>query len=223
MEPRGTPPGSPHGVRPLAAPFPPPGPPRRVPRLRRYYGAVRLPGSLSPRFVSFAWRYQALCLSFRSPQSRAPNRGPGVRQPVSRPANENAWRPSGSPKFLENPRVPTPCSSTPAGPAASGLTTRSARPPLCPRRRLPRQTQFRGSITRPWHSLSTLRGLGLPSLHARLASRCGPHSTGRDWLPAGFLRKVSDRCLPPFPGYRGARTCRILGLIKDRQRGVPTT
>jgi len=88
MEPRGTPPGSPHGVRPLAAPFPPPGPPRRVPRLRRYYGAVRLPGSLSPRFVSFAWRYQALCLSFRSPQSRSPNRGPGVRQPVSRPVRK---------------------------------------------------------------------------------------------------------------------------------------
>jgi len=64
MEPRCAPPVAPRWVRPPAAPFPPPGPSRRVPRLPRYYGAVRLPGSLAPHSVAFAWRYQALCLSF---------------------------------------------------------------------------------------------------------------------------------------------------------------
>src|SRR5262249_45916483 len=31
-----------------------------------------------------------------------------------------AWRPSGSPRFLGNPPVPMPCSSTPAGPDTPG-------------------------------------------------------------------------------------------------------
>jgi hypothetical protein len=39
----------------------------------------------------------------------------------------------------------------------TGHTSPSARPPLCPQRRLPRKSSFRGSITRLWHSLSTLR------------------------------------------------------------------
>jgi hypothetical protein len=67
---------------PVAAPFPALGPSRRVPQLQRYYGAVRLPVPLSPRFVAFAWRYPAVCLWFRSRRSRTPNRGPGVRIPA---------------------------------------------------------------------------------------------------------------------------------------------
>src|SRR6267142_2737636 len=82
MKPQRTPPGAPRWVRPLAAPFPPPGPPRRVPRLPRYYGAVRLPVPLSPDSVAFARQYPASRLSFRSRRSRSPNRGPGVRHPV---------------------------------------------------------------------------------------------------------------------------------------------
>lgn len=45
---------------------------------------------------------------------------------------------SGRPKFLGNPAVPLPCSSTPAGsgtPCPGGVPML---PPLCPRRRLPR-------------------------------------------------------------------------------------
>jgi hypothetical protein len=82
MKPRCAPPGAPRRVRPSAAPFPPLGPPRRVPQLRRYYGAVRLPVPLSPRFVAFAWRYPAVCLGLRSLRSRTPNRGPGDRIPA---------------------------------------------------------------------------------------------------------------------------------------------
>jgi len=39
-----------------------------------------------------------------------------------------AWRRSGPPKFLENPCVPMPCSSTPAGPNAPGHTARRRGP-----------------------------------------------------------------------------------------------
>ena len=49
-----------------------------------------------------------------------------------------------------------PCSMTPAGPFTSGQYDATTRPPLELRRGLPR-SQFRGSITRLRHSLSTLR------------------------------------------------------------------
>ena len=43
---------------------------------------------------------------------------------------------------------------------------------------------------------------GLPLQHARLASGCWPSSTGRDWLPTGFRRKVSEfESRPPFPSF----------------------
>src|ERR1700722_5700022 len=64
MKPQSAPPGSPRWVRPCAAPFPPPGPSRQVPRLRRYYGAVRLPVPLSLDSVAFAQPYPAAQLSF---------------------------------------------------------------------------------------------------------------------------------------------------------------
>jgi hypothetical protein len=69
----------------------------------------------------------------------------------------------GSPRFLENPLVPSPCSPTPVGPHASGHYDAWARPPLCPQRRLPRKFTFRGSIARLWDSLFTLRPIGHPT------------------------------------------------------------
>jgi hypothetical protein len=114
---------------PVAAPFPALGPSRRVPQLQRYYGAVRLPVPLSPRFVAFAWRYPAVCLWFRSRRSRTPNRGPGVRNPVptSGHCRREATRASQVPG---QPTVPLPCSSTPAGPNTPGHCDVSAWPPL---------------------------------------------------------------------------------------------
>jgi hypothetical protein len=32
-------------------------------------------------------------------------------------------------------------------------------------------------------------------------------STGRDWLPAGFHRKVSDHYHPPFPSFSWRKLC----------------
>ena len=45
---------------------------------------------------------------------------------------------------------------------------------------------------------------GLPTQDARLASGRWPSSPGRDWLPAEFLRKVSElfpTSHPPFPSF----------------------
>ena len=63
------------------------------------------------------------------------------------------------------------------------------------------QSSFRGSIARLRDSLSTLRPMQLPAPDAKLASGRWPSATGRDWLPAGLLRKVSDDCHPPFPSF----------------------
>ena len=208
MKPQCASPGAPRRVRPLAAPFPPLGPPRRVPQLPRYYDAVRLPVPLSPRFVAFAWRYPASRLSFRSLRSRTPNRGPGVQLPVptSGQIRREASRASQVPG---QPTVPMPCSSTPAGPNTPGHCGMSAWPPLCPQRRLPRITSFRGSMARPWDALFTLRPMQLPAPDAKLASGRWPGATGRDWLPAGLLRKVSDDVVLLSRAYPGARSFRV--------------
>lgn len=70
-------------------------------------------------------------------------------------------------------------------------------------------TIFRGSITRPTHSLSTLRSQGRPLDHARLASGWGPALTGRATRlsrPAGIHRKVSAQLITSsLPRRRAAR------------------
>src|SRR6266568_7488077 len=52
---------------------------------------------------------------------------------------------------------------------------------------------------RLFHPLHSSRFLGFP----RLASGCWPGFAGRDWLPAGFPRKVSELLTshPPCPGF----------------------
>ena len=65
---------------------------------------------------------------------------------------------------------------------------------------------FRGSIARPLHSLSTLRP-GDCSVRTQDSLPAAVRSTGRDWLPAGFQRKVSELLLtshPPFPSLPDA-------------------
>jgi len=88
----------------------------QVPLLQRYYEDVRLPASLSPRFVVLRLAIPGAAPVVRSLRSRTQNRGPGVRNPVPLP-EDRTWRRPGSPKFLGSLCVPMPCSSTPAGPA----------------------------------------------------------------------------------------------------------
>jgi hypothetical protein len=71
------------------------------------------------------------------------------------------WRRQDLLRSWGTPIVLLPCSTTPAGPTHQARCDAPARPPLCPRRRLP-QSSFRGSITRLRHWLSTLRRPGRP-------------------------------------------------------------
>ena len=60
---------------------------------------------------------------------------------------------------------------------------------------------------------------GLPHRHARLASGCGPGSTGWDWLPTGLLRKVSamyslhPSSFPKFAWRNGANRCLVRTVV----------
>jgi hypothetical protein len=51
---------------------------------------------------------------------------------------------------------------------------------------------FRSSITRPMHALSTLRSAALPRPHARLASGWWPHLGRSGFSPAGFHCEILD-------------------------------
>ena len=57
----------------------------QVPQLRQYYEDVRLPASLSPRFVALRVTIPSAAPVVRSLRSRTPNRGPGVHNPVPLP------------------------------------------------------------------------------------------------------------------------------------------
>src|SRR2546425_5499951 len=107
----------------------------QVPLLHRYYEDVRLPASLSPRFVVLRLAIPGAAPVVRSLRSRTHNRGPGVHNPVPVP-ERCTWRRPGSPKFLGSLGVLTPCSSTPAGPDTPGPYSVPTRSPGCPRRGL---------------------------------------------------------------------------------------
>jgi len=142
-----------------------------------------------------------------SRRSRTPNRGPGVRGPVPN-AGIMRRETSRASQVPGQPAVPLPCSSTPAGPNPPGHCRGSAWPPLGPQRRLPR---LNPAFEAQWHGFRTccLRFVRrVATQDAKLASGRWPSVTGRDWLPAGLLRKVSDAGHPPFPSLPGARTFR---------------
>jgi len=169
--------------------------------------------SISPHFVAFAWRYHGFIWLVRYPTGQMqPRRAwswyPGISGRVS------AVETTGSPTFLGNLGCAFALLSDPGRIDMSDHHDTPTRPPLCPQRRLP-QMYFRGSITQLQHWLRapceawSASQAGSPQHHARLASGCWSGSTGRDWIPARFQRKVSNSHHvrhPPFPSFRGART-----------------
>jgi hypothetical protein len=94
---------------------------------------------------------------------------------------------AGPPTFLDVPNADLPRSPTPAeSPRLRSLMTMAMLPPNLKQRRLPRLEPFRGSITRLFGSLSTLRSKGYPK-------------TTQDSLPA------VDQTLPGRSGYLPGR------------------
>ena len=143
---------------------------------------------LSPRFVAFAWRYHRLRRGWL-PAIATHDRGhQGVDDPVPEP--EIAVETVGSPRFPGTPRVPWPCSPTPVRPNMPGHCGVSAWSPRLTRARTLTMI-FRGSIARPWHSLSTLRSEGHPS----------PRKT-RFRLPAKLCRAGFVTRRVPMKGFR---------------------
>ena len=105
------------------------------------------------------------------PERPTAGRGFSIRSPYRK--KQCPWRQSGPPRFPRNPCVPTPCSSTPAGPTRQALR-RSRRGP----RYVHDEGSHDGTLGAQSHGLGTrcLRFVGwvTPALHARLASRCWP-------------------------------------------------
>jgi hypothetical protein len=89
------------------------------------------------------------------------------------------------------PTVNVPRSSTPAESLRSATTARRCCLPPLQRRRPPQSVQFRGSITRPAHSLSTLRRVSCLTATQDSLPDGWPAFPGGSWLPAGSQRKVS--------------------------------
>jgi hypothetical protein len=105
---------------------------------------------------------------------------------------------AGPPRFLDNPDAATPCSSTPAGPDTPCPSGVPMLPPCCQKRRLQRVVLSRLNRTALLLAVYA-SSWPLRNPDARLASGCWLGFTGRDWLPAGLLRKVSEISSSSFP------------------------
>jgi hypothetical protein len=102
--------------------------------------------------------------------------------------------------------------SDPGRTDASGPYDAPTWPPHPLRRRLAARTLISG-LNRTASTLAVYASPGgLPAQDARLASGCWPSSTRRDWIPAGFQRKVFKllpASRPPFPSFPGAKWVRV--------------
>ena len=92
---------------------------------------------------------------------------------------------------MGNPHVRSSCSSTPVESPAPGHLGRSDAAPIDSQSKGFHVKQFRGSLARPSHSLSTLRSVNyLSGTQDSLPAAGQLYRTGI--APAGFLRKDSE-------------------------------
>ena len=116
----------------------------------------------------------------------------------------------GSPRFLGSPLVPLPRSRTPAAPVLLCHYRNQVLSPHTKQRRPQRSTNFRGSITRLQHSLSTLPASDFPTL-ARLASGGWQTLTGWDLNPLDSKANFRYGGYPPYypnaPGLAWRHLC----------------
>jgi len=92
-------------------PFAPRGPGGPFPRFNTTMGRCDSLPSISPRFVSFAWRYHRFVPCSSPPARDRAVDQPGVGKPELRPAG--TMETARSPKFPRNPYDHSPCSSDP--------------------------------------------------------------------------------------------------------------
>ena len=186
-----------------------------VPPLQRYHGTLRLPAVHLDPFEFFTSRYHRVARGLLPSVVGVP---PGARE-LSVPVSPSGltMETSGSLRFLGNPGGHCPCSSTPvgsgrlSGPRVSCLT----RPPPVSTTKAPGVLYFRGSITRPLTSLSTLRRMGRPTTTQDSLLAAGPA------LPGGI--RTRRRGVPGTPyltawaDSRKSRREQALRLMASRQ------
>jgi hypothetical protein len=170
----------------MASPSLPGVPSVRFPRLD---GTMRrcdsLP-SISPHFVSFAWRYHR-CVRRSSPP--APDAEPWINpELVGGISGRRArWKRQGLPSSRRNPCDHSPYSSDP-GVTRQAEWTMSELPGAAPAANHDEGSPrvLISGLNRTAFDLAVYASQGWsPTRRARLASGCWSGSTGRDWLPAG--------------------------------------
>lgn len=130
----------------------------------------RFPGTMGCSDFSTPFPRPPVSLGGRYHRSRFVRSAPSHREGSAWPGPIHRWAHavfSGGDVEISQvpgePPVDVPRSRTPAGPSPPGQSRRRGRGlPLTERRRHPRTTEFRGSMTRPAHSLSTLHPRGRP-------------------------------------------------------------
>ncbi len=186
------------------APLPSSGSLGMVPRAHRYYwGAPTSHRPRSPRFSRSSSSACSPCSLSLGTASAPASLGFGRRLP-SRLSRRSRWELPGSGGILVN----LPCCLTPVGrpqPRLCGLVDSAFR--LSEHRR-PHVGLFRGSITQPVDSLSTLR-VGVAPSHARLASgplaKLWPVGAFTRWIPSLSFGCLASSSSQPsaFPGAIG--------------------
>jgi len=133
---------------------------------------------VSPRFVSFAWRYHRapiIRVSAARIDASCPSQGSlGPATPMAAHSVET----TGPLTFPGDPLVHTPCSQTPAGPNSPGQSRRDGAAPAVSKTKAPTL-----SISGLYHTASAPAVYAsprrLPGHDARLASACWPRFDGR--------------------------------------------
>jgi len=163
--------------------------------------------SIPPHFVAFAWRYHPLHAHFVPSVRRATPKAGGFCCSHRLPLPVDSVETAGSLTFPGNPHCAYALLSDP------GRIVAPTRP-ITMQRCSPRSNHdkgshdyhFRGSITRPRHSLSTLRRVDHSTTTQDSLQAVG-QTLPDGLLPAGFLQKVSEfnTSHPPFLSFRDAR------------------
>ena len=159
--------------------------------------------SIPPRFVSFAWRYQCSRTSASGCSQR-----PRARRLITRVLTPGILETSGSPRFLGSPSSCMPRSQTPEGSTTQGHQVWRMMPSVNRKPSAPSIGSFRGSITRPARSLSTLHRTGYPDTAQDSLLGGRPPLPRRASHPLGFIERfrLTERLLlsQAWPGVPGA-------------------
>ena len=162
-----------------------------VPRTHRYYEALRLPAIHPGRLVdSPTGTALAPLLSLPTSASTAHDR-PGFWSPGSPTGFFSGRRKQDLPSSRQILSIHALLTSDPGGTGAPGHSALAILPSAPGTASAPTTSQFRGSITRPATSLSTLRSDGCP-ITTQDSLPAGGHPWPGGTRPAGSVQKVSE-------------------------------